>query len=542
MATLSVRPAGRLARIAQVAVLAAAACVLLLPSLLHGPGVSHSAQFNLVWTVQFGEALAAGDPWPRWLPGSFEGLGSPSFFFYPPLAFLLAGGLVAAGLPASTAITLAALLLLLASGVAMLAWLRGIGARLPLAGALLYMAAPYHLLDFHGRGALAEFGAFVWLPLIALAVERAGRRRGATALLAVAYAALILTHTPSALLASLFLIVPQGMAAIRRDRRALLPLALGLGTGIALAAAYLVPALLLQSNTNMALMVLPYYQPRSWSLWSAVPPVANWEVQRFAGFALLPGLVGAIALAGGAAPRVLRLWPALALATAVVAAGLLPWLWAGPLLERVQFPWRLLTVTEFAAVTTIVTALDRRRMLLLALPFLLLSLLALREGATAARPASLFALWQRNLPDAMEYLPRGLARPEISESERRGLMARFHRPPVSGGRIVVTDGDILEIEVAAPGPVTVRRFAFPVWRVDQNGHDVPVRATYPDRLITFVAGSPGRYRLTRVHHPTEKIGAAISLAGLAMLLALLLSARPRARGAEAAGPAGGPRG
>lgn len=537
--TIPVQPASRVERGAEIAVLAAAASVLLLPSLLEGPGYSHSAQFNLVWTLQIADAIAAGDLWPRWLPGSFEGLGSPTFYFYPPLAFWLAGGLAATGLPAATAITGAALLLLLASGAAMLTWLRGVGARLPLTGALLYIAAPYHLLDIHGRGALAEFGAFVWLPLIALAVERAGRQRAAPVLLAIAYAALILTHTPSALLASLFLIVPQGSLAIRRDRRALLPLALGLGTGIALAAAYLGPALLLQSNTNMALMVLPYYQPSSWSLWSAVPPVVDAEVRRFAGFALLPGLIGIIGLASGAGPPSLRLWPALALATAVVAAGLLPWLWAAPLLERVQFPWRLLSITEFAAVTTLVTALDRRRLLVLTLPLLLFSALALREGATAARPASLFAAWQRNLPDAMEYLPKGLARPEISEAERRGLMARFRRPMVSGGRIVAARGDLLVIEVAAPGPVTIRRFAFPVWRVEQGGRDVPVRATQPDRLIAFDAASPGRYRLARIRHPAETLGTAISLAGLAMLLVLLFGARTRATGAApAAGKAG----
>src|SRR5260370_32727445 len=65
------------------------------------------------------------------------------------------------------------------------------------------MAGPYHLLDHYYRGAYAECAAYVVLPLIALAIRRiAERRRFGPVLFAVAYAALAMTHLPTALLIS----------------------------------------------------------------------------------------------------------------------------------------------------------------------------------------------------------------------------------------------------------------------------------------------------------------------------------------------------
>ena len=65
---------------------------LMLPALLWGPGFTHSHQYNLLWTAHFGREMAAGHLYERWLPDSFEGLGSPTFYFYPPFAYWIGGG------------------------------------------------------------------------------------------------------------------------------------------------------------------------------------------------------------------------------------------------------------------------------------------------------------------------------------------------------------------------------------------------------------------------------------------------------------------
>ena len=47
------------------------AMLLMAPSLIWGPPVLDSGAFNYSWTQQFGEALARGEFYPRFFPGSY---------------------------------------------------------------------------------------------------------------------------------------------------------------------------------------------------------------------------------------------------------------------------------------------------------------------------------------------------------------------------------------------------------------------------------------------------------------------------------------
>ena len=133
-------------RLADTAWIVVIATVAMLPTLLWGPSRSHSSTLNYVWAAQFAEVLGQSHLYPRWLPRSFQELGSPTFFFYPPLSFYPPALLDLAGFSTLQALSVAALLMTLASGVAMYVWLRVIGGHAVL-GALLYMVAPYYLLD-----------------------------------------------------------------------------------------------------------------------------------------------------------------------------------------------------------------------------------------------------------------------------------------------------------------------------------------------------------------------------------------------------------
>jgi hypothetical protein len=245
--TLQVSPRPVPARCA-LGLLALLAVVLMSPLLLSRPMAHDSFWIDMVWIEGFAEELRAGTLYPRWLSGSNGGLGAPVFYYYAPLAFYAAAFFKIAGLGTYPALLAAAGAAWFASGAAMLAWLRPCGRRaLPLAA--LYMAAPYHILDFHWRGALAEFCAYAVLPLLAIAIRRAARGQGFVPL-ALAYAALVLTHLPVALLTSLFLVAPWAARLAFRDPGAIRPLTCGLALGLGLAAIYLVPALTLQAHVS----------------------------------------------------------------------------------------------------------------------------------------------------------------------------------------------------------------------------------------------------------------------------------------------------
>src|SRR5206468_580996 len=232
-----------------------AAILLLAPSLLLGTMPSHSSPQNLTWAAQFAEQFRAGILYPRQLPESFDHLGGPAFYFYPPVGFwvdALLNVLTLNTLSVSWRLSFSSLLLLWASGLAMHAWLRTeiASPRAALWGALAYMAAPYHLIDHYYRGAYAEFAAYVVLPLVMLAVRRVAEcRRLAVVALAAAYAGLPMAHLPTSLLISvtvLPLYVLYRGWRLDEPRPALMffgRCALGGALGLGLAAIYLLPAL-----------------------------------------------------------------------------------------------------------------------------------------------------------------------------------------------------------------------------------------------------------------------------------------------------------
>src|SRR5205823_5152692 len=69
-----------------VVIIVFAGCILTLPIILWGaPYESDDTLAHARWYIQFSEQLWAGDLYPRWLVGMNDGLGSPVFFYYPPV-------------------------------------------------------------------------------------------------------------------------------------------------------------------------------------------------------------------------------------------------------------------------------------------------------------------------------------------------------------------------------------------------------------------------------------------------------------------------
>ncbi len=185
------------------------------------PRLNESFWIDWVWLDQFARELAHGNLYPRWLPLSHHGLGSPVFYYYPPLGFYLGSLFEFAGLSTYAAIVATFIAASMLSGVGVYLWSEG-QSRTPLVGALVYVIAPYHVFDFYFRGALAEAAGVAAIPFVMLGLRkiREGRTSGIP-VTAVAYAALICSHLPLALLASVFLIGPYAAWRAYRAPRTL---------------------------------------------------------------------------------------------------------------------------------------------------------------------------------------------------------------------------------------------------------------------------------------------------------------------------------
>jgi uncharacterized membrane protein len=429
--------------------------------------------------------------YPRWLPLSHDGLGSPVFYYYPPLAFYLGSVFRLAGQGVYWSLIATFLTAYVLSGAGTFLWLRD-QTRTPLIGALFYMFAPYHAFNFYVRGAVAEFVAAAILPFVMVGLKRAAERRaGGYAIASVAYAAMIASHLPLALLASLFLFGPYALLLIRKRRMAAPVLAASFATGIALASIYLLPALLLEPYRDAAkLWADPYLQPKNWSFWihGSAPP-------GYAG-SLITGCALAVPLLGLAVWQRSR-WALFGLGCVVVAVGTIPVVWSLPLLRTVQFPFRLLPVAEFALATSIALApLRSIPITLAAAPLLAASWFI----STVPGPSSFMSVAQLHAlrPDVPENLPPG-ERPYSWPSHwALDLAAEHHQPTFADG--VTTE------------PV----FYFPAWRVRCGGVRV---ATFPAPATQLLAYR-GRSCTRSLGLTTpEKIGFAVSLGGLLALLA-----------------------
>lgn len=462
------------------AVLLILAVVLVLPANRHGPLLYDSWAIDWVWADQFTAELAKGDLYPRWLPLSDGGLGSPVFYFYPPLAFDLTGLFGLDGFSTYASIVAAFAAAFALSGIGCWHWLKG-RTNHPLLAAAFFMAAPYHLFDFVVRGALAESVAIALIPPVAIGLRRVAEGRRGVLLLAVSYGALIGTHLPLALLVSVLLIAPY--ALLHRQR--LLAFAAAVASGIGVAAIYLVPAFTLEPYRDMGqLYRTPNLTTAYWRITQA-----HWSDPTYLGvFAIIGAIIIAAML-----PAVRRRdgWAMYAIAIAVIVSGLVPLIWSLPLLRDVQFPYRALPLAEFGLATAL--ARLRRPPALGALtlaPALLLSLVIL-PGFNM--PNDDLRQLKRSHPDVYEYLPKGVMKPGQTSATLHDLIAARLPPP------------------HVPGMRVEPRFFFPSWSCGAEEPRTQLLMHRPS-CTPHIVWTWG-----------EKLGAAISvLAGL-MLLAFVPS-------------------
>ena len=189
-----------------------------------------------------------------------------------------------------------------------------------------------------------------------LALRRPRKAGGAAA--ACWYAALLLSHLPTALLCSIT-VIPSYVLFTTRSPALLLRCAGGGALGIGLAAIYLLPALDLQSWISAHELWTSFYRASNWFVMAPERWVDPDTMRVIGSIVLATALLAAglclalLQLPDGQGRRELGFWVALGLACLILIAGLLPWFWDLPLVGKVQFPSRLLMVVEFALLTAL---------------------------------------------------------------------------------------------------------------------------------------------------------------------------------------------
>jgi uncharacterized membrane protein YfhO len=221
------------------------ATIVMMPIFGHGLPPISDIFAHYRWSDGFIDALREGAIYPRWLSTLNYGMGGPSTNYYPPLPFFVVAAFYLITMNTLKAMAFSCWLALALSGLAMYIFARSsLSRRASLLAAALYILAPYHVLDLYHRAALAEFWAFIWVPLILYATRRVatGEGWGAVALLAISFSLLLLTHVLTSFATALFL--PIYVIFITRNKRKIAKIAAGLALGAGLSAIFLAPLIL----------------------------------------------------------------------------------------------------------------------------------------------------------------------------------------------------------------------------------------------------------------------------------------------------------
>ncbi|MGD9049776.1 MAG: 6-pyruvoyl-tetrahydropterin synthase-related protein, partial [Anaerolineae bacterium] len=362
---------------------------------LAGPGYffdAHDATNTIFFLTEFDAALRDGVWYPGWATDQALGYGYPTFVLIPPLAYYVAEIFYLLGASTVAAVKWTWALATIGAGLAMYAYARHVmGRQRGLLAAVVYVYVPYHLADIYVRAALAEYAAFVWMPLALLAFHRlveqpSARRLG---LAALACGALWLTHNLTGMVFTILLAVyvlfrllaQQGAWPDRLGRAAAALGAALLGMGIA--AALILPNLFERAYINQEQWVQAGYD---YALHFAHPGHLLSPAWGYAPGP--PGTEGGTSFQLGAVPLVLAFVATIAAfrrptreralilffaaATLLLVFLMLPLsapLWeALPLAALIQFPWRLLALTALTLAILSGFAISNRQNPVIATP------------------------------------------------------------------------------------------------------------------------------------------------------------------------------
>ncbi len=351
-----------------------AAVVLTLPIYYFGMPSGNDLPQHFRFIHTFYDAVHAGEIYPVWPGETNLGFGDIGIRFYPPVAYYAVVLFRSFTDSWTTAISAAICFWFFTGGLGTFLLSReSFSDRASAIASIVFMAMPYHANQIYNAGLFAEFAGLAILPYCFLFVRRTvltGRTTDIAAL-SVAYALLILTHLPLAIIGSVALLI-YALALIEKKSlgSTIMKLASAVTASIIASAFYwvrMVSELSLVNHSGPAFTDRTYdfhqnflgsilYFPSG-----VYGETSLWFTDLLFGITLamiIPSVI-VIYLCGS---KKREIFPFLAVLAGAIffSTPLSTWLWEHlELLRKIQFPWRILGLISLAGSVLIAGGIDQ---------------------------------------------------------------------------------------------------------------------------------------------------------------------------------------
>ena len=542
-----------------IAIIFAVSFVLLLPVLVNGIPDNYDLVQHVRFAVAYDDSLHAGMPQAEWSSRDNFGFGGVGVRVYPPLTYFLLAACHALLADWHLAFWLVMLFGMFAGCVGVYLFSRDeFGQGSPLTAAILYAVVPYHLFQIYQVFLLAEFIAAAIFPFAFLFAARLVRQQSIVNIVsfAAAFSLLMLTHIPTTIIVAASLAIFIGLQ-LNRENFIRVACSGVLSALIAIAATlfYLLKVVTevgwVKHNSE------EFFRGGLYNYAAYFFPMFLWPAEFYQQRFLWLWDIMIFLLVLFFVPAAIRTWRSnlfdVAVRRAVVVVGavslvMLSWLSAPlwqmlPFLQKLQFPWRWLSVATFAAavcggaaVPMLREKFTGRRIAVYAAVLLMAAML-------------LFDLTQTIIPAGS--LSKQEFQKQVVESENDiacvcwwpiwaapDALNDKTKASADGREVAIDEWEPLErrLSVAAgnAGELRIATFFYPYWKAEVNGHAVPGAMEAGGALIVSVPAEASVVRVFFQEPFFLRAAKFVSLAAWAALIVTLgvIALRSRSTGGE----------
>ncbi|MYN29088.1 hypothetical protein [Duganella levis] len=501
------------------------------PLLAFGVRSGHDLPTHLSWFLSVRDIFSSGFSYPRWLSDQMDGMGAPTFYFYPPFSTffsVLVDLLFLGKLPPDRVIGISAFFMSVLSAAAFFVWARNYtDKKIAILVSTFYAVAPYHLLcNFYTRAAIAEYAAYIWIPLIFCGILKVltSDKKKWVLILALSVAGIFLTHLLTAMLVGPIAFVYSLLVAFsenkvsKLDPKKIFLLVFSSAIGIGMSALYFVPALSLFDQIDSSMLFQVAIEQTA--LFS------EFSLANFAKFEMVLSLIVIIYLSFSiyclieckmSSARITKasgyfavFWLLVAALATAAMAGKMMFLFQEPSpLRKIQFLWRILSVVEFSAITLFLVVISNLQSSAARSRIVLLGVLIFASFFLLQNFSS-YKFIKKEKNDRTELFGKEMVKYRLSPTEyfpagttlssepgaiahRLGahLETAFIGQVESGDAKIITATRsgakfLIKVDAREKSIVSIHQFYFPGWNaVDEKNTVLPVLPVTADKLVGF---------------------------------------------------------